>query len=123
MFSVPTKKKNKIMKRVRHSQIAIIAAATVGSVIALFGLTTAASASALQFQSSFAPALGDHVLELARMLAAPDQNAAPYLMTQQNIMLAIVSAGFVSMLAGSLAFWNTLRRDYTVDALARSHKS
>lgn len=113
MFSVSKKKMQKMSKLTLRSQRAFFFGTAIGSLIALFGLTKVASASSLPVASSFSPLLGDHVAELARMLAAPDQGGALSSVTEHQLMLMIVSAGFIAMIAGSAAFWNTLKRDYS----------
>lgn len=113
MFTVSKKKIQKMSRLAHKSQLAMFAGAVVGSVVALFGFTKAASAASVSVGSSFAPILGDHVMELARMLAAPDQSASAIALTNHQMMLMIVSVGFLAMLVGSAAFWGTLQRDFS----------
>lgn len=112
MFSVSKKKMQQMSKLSLVSQRAVFLGTVAGSLIAFFGLTKAASATSLTVTSSFSPMLGDHVAELARMLAAPDQVGAMTSMTEHQLMMMIVSVGFLAMVAGSAAFWTTLQRDY-----------
>lgn len=100
------------MKRARNSKITVFIGLLIGSLFAFFSLTTIVSASTLSLQSGFSPALGDHVLELARMLAAPEQSSSVVGLSARQVMLVIVGAGFITMLAGSVAFWGTLQRDF-----------
>lgn len=113
MFSVSKKKMQQMSKLSLLSQRAVFLGTMAGSIIAFFGLTKAASATSLAVTSSFSPMLGDHVAELARMLAAPDQVSTLTNLTEHQLMMMIVSVGFIAMVAGSAAFWATLQRDYS----------